>query len=400
VASINVRELAELERKYRYRIFQRNVRYWLKSTNRVNRSIAETLGTPEGRGHFWYYNNGIAIVCDSVSVREDEASDDGGGIARVQNLQIVNGCQTTTTLGETVAQLEDPDSPAFVLVRIFEATDQNLQSDISLYNNRQNAVKDRDLLSNDDPQANLQTEFDQLDPPWFYQRKRGEWDAQIKPHAARKRRYGTRARLIDNEVAAQAAYAFWHDAAVARARKRMLFVRKSDDEAGLYDEIFTDKTTAEWLLLPFRIYGYVNERKRAFLPELKLALAVDEDDRTTAERRTVQRSWIKFADQLLVGAVHVLLSEAVDIDRHSVQARLLTEDVFGPMVKRAYAQAVRDLNPFFRDKQKAAHKRNQPFDVANYVKGNWRDVELWLRDQAEYRREAGDDPFEGIGLAA
>jgi hypothetical protein len=400
VASINVQELAELERKYRYRIFQRNVRYWLKSTNRVNRSIADTLGTVEGRGHFWYYNNGIAIVCDAVTVQASSDSPGGAGVAKVRNLQIVNGCQTTTTLGETIAQLEDPDSPAFVLVRIFETTEQRLQSDISLYNNRQNAVKDRDLLSNDDPQATLQTDFDQLAPPWFYQRKRGEWDAQIKPHAARKRRYGNGARLIDNEGAAQAAYAFWYDAAVARARKRMLFVRKSDDENGLYDEIFTSNTTAEWLLLPFRIHEYVNSRKREFLPHLKSALEVAESDRTTEQERTIQRTWIKFADQVLVGAIRVLLSEVVDLRQHRVQVRLLSQDVFGPLIERAYAQAIRDLNPFFRQKRADARKHDQPFDVANYVKGNWRDVESWLRDQSEYRREAGEDPFDDIELAA
>lgn len=399
VASINVQELAELERKYRYRIFQRNVRYWLKSTNRVNRSIADTLSTAEGRSHFWYYNNGIAIVCDAVSVQPSSGPSDGAGIAKVRNLQIVNGCQTTTTLGETIAQLEDPASPAFVLVRIFEATEQRLQSDISLYNNRQNAVKDRDLLSNDDPQATLQADFDRLAPPWFYQRKRGEWDAQIKPHAARKRRYGNGARLIDNEGAAQAAYAFWYDAAVARARKRMLFVRKSDDENGLYDEIFTTNTTAEWLLLPFRVHGYVTVRKREFLPDLKSALAVAKSDRTSEQNRTIQRTWIKFADQLLVGAIRVLLSEVVDLQRHRVQVRLLSPDVFDQLIERAYAQAVRDLNPFFRQKRADARKHDQPFDVANYVKGNWRDVESWLRDQAEYRREAGEDPFDDIELA-
>lgn len=396
VATVNTKELAEIEREYRYRIFQRNVRYWLRANNRVNKGIARTLSSPVGRANFWYYNNGIAIVCDSVTVTKDRVGH--GGVAKVRNLQIVNGCQTTTTLGEAIEHLDDRDAPAYVLVRIFEAADETLQTDISLYNNRQNAVKDRDLLSNDDPQARLQVEFDALEPPWFYERKRGEWDAQVKPNAARRRRYANGGRRIDNEVAAQGAYAFWYDPAVARARKRMLFVRKADDDNGLYDDLFHEGTTPEWLLLPFKITAYVVGRKREFMQELKQALAVDEDERTNAHRRAVQRSWIKFADQFLVGAIRVYLDQVVVLGDHDVQDRLLNAEVFDDMVSRAYALALRDLGPFFRQKHHDAHRRDAPFDPANYVKGNWPEVEAYLRDQWEYRRDEGEDPFRGVAL--
>jgi hypothetical protein len=395
VASVNVKELADIERQYRYRIFQQNVRYFLRGKNRVNSGMASTLSTPEGRQRFWYYNNGIAIVCDSVDIEDDEdaSNGNGAGVAKVSNLQIVNGCQTTTTLGEMADELADEDSAAYVLVRIIEANDPELRGDISLYNNRQSSVKDRDLLSNDAIQERLEYEFRQMDPPWFYERKRGQWDAQVKPNAARRRLFGD--RKIDNEVAAQAAYAFWHDPGVARARKRMLFVRQGDNtDEGLYDDLFNQSTTPEWLLLPFRIQRFVAARKRQFLRLYKEASEADSP--TTAQSRALSRGWMKFADQFILGAIHFYLDQVVEIRRVGVQRGLLDDDVFDDVVAKAYDLAVRDLSPFFRSKRQQSEDRDEPFDPANYVKGNWKDVKAWLEDQWEFR--ADEEPFEGVDL--
>ena len=78
-------------------------------------------------------------------------------------MQIVNGCQTTTTLGEHLEILRN-EPAVHVLVRIIESDDEALQRDITLYNNRQNAVRDRDLLSNDYQQDRLHEEFKALRP--------------------------------------------------------------------------------------------------------------------------------------------------------------------------------------------------------------------------------------------
>ena len=390
VASINVAELAAIERKYHYRIFQKNVRYFLKASNRVNKGIVNTLSDPDTRGRFWYYNNGIAIVCDSVDVEEVERRDDAVGIATIENLQIVNGCQTTTTLGDMADDIEDDGAPAYVLVRIIEAADAGLQAEISRYNNRQSAVKDRDLMSNDDPQQRLEKEFEQRDPPWFYERKRGQWDAEAKNSATLRDKFGK--RRIDNEVAAQAAYAFWHDPAVAKARKRMLFVRKLDDAKGLYEQIFTESTTTDWMLLPYLTQRYVASRKATYMRELKVALQVKEPDVKT--KRTVEREWLKFSDQMVLAAIHFYWQQHVDLESGASQRALLDDANFGPAVKAAYGLAVRDLGRFFRSKRVGAEKRDEPFNPANFVKGNWSEALAWLEDQVKVHED--DDAFEDI----
>ena len=377
VASIDVKELAEIEQRYHYRIFQRNVRYFLNAKNRVNKGIVTTLSSDQGRSRFWYYNNGIAAVCDSIKVPKRGST----GQAKITNLQIVNGCQTTTTLGEVAEELKaDDDSPAYVLIRFIESDDLELQGEISRFNNRQSAVKDRDLMSNDDPQAGLERDFADLDPPWFYERKRGQWDAEAKQSPSKKKKFGD--RRIDNEVAAQAAYAFWRDPAVARARKRMLFVRKVEDPTGLYEQIFTENTRPEWLLLPFRVQQFVARRKRAYMRELKSAL--ESKRPSVRETKVMGKQWLKFADQILLGAIRLYWEDQMDVTRVTSQRRLLNEDSFEDAVQAAYDLALRDLNPFFRYKVSDGEKRGEPFDAANFLKSNWSEVRSWVEDQIDY----------------
>jgi AIPR protein len=388
VASLDVKELADIERRYHYRIFQQNVRYFLKAGNRVNKGIVTTLSTSEGRDRFWYYNNGIAIVCDSIHVTRDKRGT--GGTAVVKNLQIVNGCQTTTTLGEMADELSKADNAAYVLARFVEAPDSELQAEISRFNNRQSAVKDRDLLSNDNSQERLEREFAELDPPWFYERKRGQWDAEAKEDPRKRKTF--RDRRIDNEMAAQAAYAFWRDPAVARARKRMLFVKKAEDPTGLYEQIFKPSTSPEWLLLPYRVQQYVAAKKRSYMRELKTASEPKEP--SVQQKRIIERQWLKFSDQIVLAAVHFYWSRYCDLDQLSTQRELLQEKSFETAVAEAYKLALRDLSRLFRSKISEGERRKEPFDPANYVKGNWGEVRSWLEDEFEVHED--EEPFVGI----
>jgi hypothetical protein len=388
VATIDGAELAAIERRYQYRIFQRNVRYYLKQTQKVNKSMSRTLEDPSGRQNFWYYNNGIAIVCDAFRTEKDEHGD---WHVFVKNLQIVNGCQTTTTLGANIDKVKDAKSPAYVLVRIIESENDRLQRDITLFNNRQNAVRDRDLLSNDRTQDRLQLEFDEMELPWFYERKRGEWNARIAASPVLKARYGNGKRRIDNEPAAQAYMAFFHDPADARARKRLLFVPQA--EQGYYDRIFQDDTTPEHLLVPFLLSQFIAERKREYQRKVK---AIDRDALSVEDKRLLAQNWLRFADQFILGAIAFYLRQRIKLDQDHL-AQLLGDD-FEAVASRAYNRAVRDLAHVFHTKTKEAEQRRQPFSAANFVKGNWEDVHDHLVDEWAYREEAGEDVFEGIDL--
>jgi hypothetical protein len=174
------------------RLFHRNVRYHL-GRNKVNKGIAETLGAnPKA---FWLYNNGITIVCQNFTFR---ASPDGSGYeVELTGPQIVNGAQTTVTLSKWASSPSAQD--AAVQARIIKTTANDPNTDqvdkIALYTNSQSAVKDADLRGNDLVQIQIQRGFDSLNPPWFYERRRGEW--QTLSSAARARYVNRRVKKED-----------------------------------------------------------------------------------------------------------------------------------------------------------------------------------------------------------
>jgi hypothetical protein len=387
VASIDGAQLARIEQEYRYSIFERNVRYQIPG--KINKNIENTLKRAEGRRNFWYYNNGISIICDAYELDEKRKS------VRVKNLQIVNGCQTTTTLGANLDELTNP--APLVLVRIIASADEDLQRAVTLYNNRQNAVRDRDLLSTDQVQESLQAAFDELDPPWFYERKRGAWKAEVAPSAKAKKRYGT--RIVNNEKAAQAAYAFHHDPGEARARKRMLFVTRRDDQGGFYERLFNSSTTPQWLLVPFLVGQYVAKRKSEYTREARKAEELAPEEISVAEKKLLQRSWIKFADQAIIGSIALYLSKRMELSDENLK-RLLEGEILTELLPASYSLALRDLAQFFQSKAREASKLERAFVPANYLKGNWTSIREWLESQELFREEVEEDPFRQYALPA
>jgi hypothetical protein len=377
VANLDALELAKLERKYGYRLFQANVRYLLRGKQKINEDIQNTLRQPEERDHFWYYNNGIAILCDRF---DDPKTTRGKTTVKIHNLQIVNGCQTTATLARTIDALQDADPPVQILARIIAADDESDLSDsIPLYNNRQNAVLDRDLQSNDEVQNRLHSEFRKLTPPWFYERKRGEWEAR-----GSKSRYGP--RRIQNDVAAQAYYAFTHDPGVARARKRYLFARKRDN--GLYEEIFNLDTSPESLLLPYRLAMYIRPQVAKYRREIK---GIRAGQGSAADQKKLDFEWLKFGEQYLIGTIGWHLRKCGRLTKQMMMS--LATDRFDDLVDTIYPVAVRDLTLIFRrialDQPIADGDRRERVDYANYVKGNWSDVVKLLNVEYDLVRDEG-----------
>lgn len=383
VATISGYELAEVAHEWGYKLLLQNLRFFLprKGRGTVNEGIRQTLATPAGRQNFWYYNNGIAIVCDEYDL--DEAS----GTVKISNMQIVNGAQTTTTLSNCLEQLRN-DPKAMLLARIIAEPEEDLRQNITYFNNRQNAVKDRDLRSNDPNQDRLHTQFLERQPPWFYERKRGEWNALTGRDAQLKKLVGK--NKIDNERAAQAAYAFYFDGAKARADKKNLFQTRAD--GGYYEDIFSDATTTAWLLVPYRIADFVANAKNVYLRSIK---GIDPRTATAQQSRLLSRQWLKFADQFVLGTIGLYLQYRGGVEEERLE-ELLAGD-FDGMVKGAYAAAVRDLGVLFtrKERETKAIKDAPPFSASNYVKGNWDEVVNHVAGEWEGR---GSDPLEGVPM--
>ncbi len=94
ILSMSGRDLAALYSKAGDRLFARNIRGFLGATE-INVGMAQTLD--EEPDNFWYFNNGVTLVCDSAR----KTAERGQAILRVTNPQIINGQQTTRVLFST-----------------------------------------------------------------------------------------------------------------------------------------------------------------------------------------------------------------------------------------------------------------------------------------------------------
>lgn len=187
IASIPATEIARIVNDDPYGfIFDLNIRRYLGKTGQVNSEIKETA-TGSVSNQFWYLNNGITIICDSV----DPITDPDNPKIKIKNIQIVNGCQTATTIAEASknGQLKNDVK---VLTRIYQTNDKDLVNKIVRSTNNQNKISGRNLKSNDEIQKDLARRFTQLG--YYYERNSTEFSKDNHPIE----------KIVSNEILAQA----------------------------------------------------------------------------------------------------------------------------------------------------------------------------------------------------
>ncbi len=238
-------QIIEVFARHRYKIFRLNPRGPLG--NKVNRAIKRTLLDETERGRFHVLNNGITAICDSWRL--------SGQDLVVQNFQIINGCQTTVTLWDARAAIAD-DPSVLVTVKLTECP-EHFAPKIAETTNSQTALRAEDFTSNDAMQIKLQREFNLMNPPWFYQIKRGEWSKMLggqndkEPYRDPAGGY----RQLNLKDVAQAVVAFAGYPGEAKDKIRS-FLNKdvvssiARESEFSYDRIYTGSLTAAQLLLP------------------------------------------------------------------------------------------------------------------------------------------------------
>lgn len=145
-------------------VFDLNIRKYLGNRGTVNRDIKETCSDEDTSYLFWFLNNGVTIVCDKV----DPVTDPDNPHIKIENLQIVNGCQTSTSLAIAASEniLQDDVN---VILKVFETKDLSLVDKVVLTSNNQNKITNRNLRANDRIQRDLEQAF--LIYDYFYERK-------------------------------------------------------------------------------------------------------------------------------------------------------------------------------------------------------------------------------------
>lgn len=144
-------------------LFQQNVRLALGST-KVNKAIKKSILDLNEHVKFQLYHNGITIICDSAKYENDRII--------IDNYVVVNGAQSISTLYN---QRKNITENLKILTKIIKLNtkDVGLVKKITTNSNNQNAIKPRDLQSNQTIQQRLKKEFESING-YEFAIKRGE----------------------------------------------------------------------------------------------------------------------------------------------------------------------------------------------------------------------------------
>ncbi|MEI6755403.1 MAG: AIPR family protein [bacterium] len=190
--------LADIYLEYGSRLLEGNVRSFLSIRGKVNKAIRGTiLQHPD---LFFAYNNGIAATATSI-----ETTNINGNhvITKINDMQIINGGQTTASIANAVIQdkasLEDVYIPMKLSVLDHDKA-KDMIPNISRSANSQNKVDEADFFSNHPYHVRIEeysrrilappVDGNQYQTAWFYERARGQYvQEQMKLTRSERKRY-------------------------------------------------------------------------------------------------------------------------------------------------------------------------------------------------------------------
>jgi hypothetical protein len=222
IGKINVVELANLFDRQGDNLLDQNIRKYLGiSTNRVNTAIQDTL-LSEKRENFYFYNNGITMICSKFSYNALQADN---WIIKINDLQIINGGQSCKTILHTVKNNPNIDySNAYVLVRLYELSGEGTDS----------------LITDDDLQKRMETAVTELG--YNYKRKKDNT-------------LSARDTTILSSVAAESIYSVWKRKPYqAKFKKNELF-------GAFYHQVF-DNINGAQLVIAVLIYRFCDSQRK------------------------------------------------------------------------------------------------------------------------------------------
>jgi hypothetical protein len=248
LCNFNGYDLAVLNNKYANTLVGRNILYGqnlresLNKTSKTYESMFETINKePE---LYLFYNNGITILSSSF----DAKSDIGKEKITLENFSIINGAQTTSTLGAYLREAEihneqdkiDKLKKVFVLTKIFKINEElvnynQVSENIKIFNNTQTPLSSRDMVSIRYEQKKIQEKFYELEAPnIFIYIKKGETIPAYPKSYPHQR--------ITNEVLAQIVLCgFFSEPFNAKDKKARIFDYSAQDGFTLnpvYHKIF------------------------------------------------------------------------------------------------------------------------------------------------------------------
>lgn len=300
IATVQATELINLirdpadESKVRLDVFNDNVRVYLTRKNPINEKIFKSALAQNAE--FWYLNNGITITCDSLQYPPGTRAP----VLVLENVQIVNGGQTSNALFEAYQADKEKLEDVLVLVKVYETKEREISQKIAESTNSQTPIRSRDLRANDDVQKKLEEEFRDLG--YLYERKTAQ-------HAD-----SDKTKRIDALTAGQAYLAYYLEyPEVAKKDRGRVF-------GDLYEVVFSTEISAQSLLTPLQVSEPIVVRKRALQSAMRRGQEFDKSHlfllegnyhvlyviRLLCEHRNLAKSDSNVAKQQLDDAIEIV----------------------------------------------------------------------------------------------
>ena len=246
ICSLSASVLAPLVKKYdntelgRNILFGDNLREALKKGSKTYDGIKKTI--IDEPHNFWYYNNGITIIAKKLIVEDKKIT--------LKEFSIINGAQTTSSFLQYLNEIEidyskkdrskfsNKINEVFILARIVETMDdEEFKNKITLYNNTQNPISTRDMVSNNPEQKQLQKKLLNSDPSIYIDIRRGA----LRPKGYQFEKH----RIVTNTELAQFIYSsVLQKPSIAKDKKNTIFNKEKNSKLinEYYDGIFEINT--------------------------------------------------------------------------------------------------------------------------------------------------------------
>ena len=154
------RFVTEEDGSIRRYLFDSNVRDFA-GLNRVNEDIASSLRA-EGGPDFWWMNNGVTILVTNAMITGEEIV--------LDDVQIVNGLQTTESIFRYFASGGIDAQKRAVLVKVVKSSDPSVRDAIIRATNNQTEVEQQSLHATDKIQRDIEQVL--LGADWYYDRRK------------------------------------------------------------------------------------------------------------------------------------------------------------------------------------------------------------------------------------
>jgi len=156
---VQAEQIAALWQAHPY-LAHMNLREYSVQRTDVNAAIARTVENEPH--HFWYFNNGLTVICDSIQPGLSGKLNPDLALFRFNGIRLVNGAQTTGIVSDHIGAIPESErSKVWIQLRAIAVghCPDGFATNITKYTNLQNAVSPQDFVALDPVQSRLAIDF-------------------------------------------------------------------------------------------------------------------------------------------------------------------------------------------------------------------------------------------------